>query len=527
MAVFKNKYSAYVFLLIIISTVIRGLLAGFLELGNDEVYYVLYARFPDWSHFDHPLMVGFVIQLFSLDLFFENEFFIRLSSVIFGAINIWLMYQIGKIIKNGRVGFYAVLLYVSSIYATVIAGIFILPDTPQSLFWLLSIYLMIRVLPSDKIDRNTGALMLLLGVTLGFGILSKYTTAFLWVGMGLFFLFFRRDWFKSPYLYLAAIVSFVIASPILIWNFQNDWISFTFHSSRVNSFSQTINIEYFITEIIGEFLYNNPINFILIALTLITYINGRLFIKVAYLQIIILSTLPLIATFLLISLTRSTLPHWSAPSYTTLLLIAAVWIDQWKKPILRRSVFIASLSLLVITLVVGFSQIKFGIFTFDQHDEYQTIGNNDVSLDLFGFDQTGKAFAGIVKRDIHDQTMPSNSILVGDNWFPLANYDYYAASPVGMRSYGIGQLDRIHKYAWINQINGGFEKGMCAYYITDSRYYRPPDNELASYFESVELADTIQIYRNGKIAKRAFVYRLKNMVKIQGDILRESPLPSP
>ena len=88
----KNKYGSYVILLIIISTIIRGFLAATLELGNDEVYYVLYARFPDWSHFDHPLMVGLVIQLFSLDLLFESEFFIRLSSIIFGAFNIWVIY---------------------------------------------------------------------------------------------------------------------------------------------------------------------------------------------------------------------------------------------------------------------------------------------------------------------------------------------------------------------------------------------------------------------------------------------------
>jgi uncharacterized membrane protein len=70
-------------------------------------------------------MVGFVIQLFSLNLLLESELFIRLSSVLFGAINIWIMYQIGRIVKNDRVGFYAAVLYVASIYATVIAGIFI------------------------------------------------------------------------------------------------------------------------------------------------------------------------------------------------------------------------------------------------------------------------------------------------------------------------------------------------------------------------------------------------------------------
>ena len=237
----QKKYSSYVILLIAISIIVRAFLASRLELGNDEVYYVLYARYPDWSHFDHPLMVGFFIQLFSLNLLFESELFIRLSSIVIGAINIWLMFQIGTMIKSPRVGFIAALLYVASIYSTVIAGIFILPDTPQSFFWLISIYLMIKILPSEIIYRRTGLMMLLLGIILGLGILSKYTTVFLWLGMGLYFLFYKRAWFKSPYLYLALFLTVLVSSPILIWNYQNDWVSFVFQSGRISSQGLTIN----------------------------------------------------------------------------------------------------------------------------------------------------------------------------------------------------------------------------------------------------------------------------------------------
>ena len=54
--------------LLILSTLIRGFLAAYLEFGNDEVYYWTYALYPDYSHFDHPPMVGCVIQVFSLNL---------------------------------------------------------------------------------------------------------------------------------------------------------------------------------------------------------------------------------------------------------------------------------------------------------------------------------------------------------------------------------------------------------------------------------------------------------------------------
>ena len=92
----QKKIRQYLILLIAISTLIRAFIAATIELGNDEVYYRLYALFPDWSHFDHPLMVGLTIQFFSFDLLLDSEFFLRLGSIIFGAVNTWIIYQIGR-----------------------------------------------------------------------------------------------------------------------------------------------------------------------------------------------------------------------------------------------------------------------------------------------------------------------------------------------------------------------------------------------------------------------------------------------
>ena len=103
-------------ILLAVSVALRGVLAALLELGNDEVYYWTYALYPDWSHFDHPPMVGWVIQLFSLNLLFDSEFFIRLASVVFMTADTYIIYRIGKDIKDERTGFYAALLYTASIY---------------------------------------------------------------------------------------------------------------------------------------------------------------------------------------------------------------------------------------------------------------------------------------------------------------------------------------------------------------------------------------------------------------------------
>ena len=519
------QYRRYLWLLIIISAAARTFIATSIELGNDEVYYRLYAIFPDWSHFDHPLMVGLTIQFFSFDLLLDSELFIRLGSIVFGAINTWIIYLIGRTVKNDRTGFYAALLYTASIYAFIITGVFMLPDTPQNFFWLLSILLMVKTVPMSPNISMSGLKIFWMGFVIGLAILSKYTSVFLWLGAFLFILIYNRDWLKNKWLYYSLAITAIISLPILIWNIQYDFISFTYHSERVAINSYTFNPDFFLTELLGEFLYNNPINFILILITLYVIVRKKLLLTKAYTKIILLTSLPLIITFIIFSLFRRTLPHWTAPAYTTLLVLAAAWLDQITKDKIKQipAIITASLSVLLLIIILGYSQINYGFVDFKSFEK-NGIVTDDPSLDMFGFDQVGEAFEQMVMNDRKKGYMSDESILVGNYWFPLANFDYYAASPIGMKTFGIGRLDQIHKYAWINNANGGFKLGMDAYYISTTRDYRSPYGNLDQYFEEILSADTINIIRNGRVDKQAFVYRLRNLNKLPEDELKKYTL---
>ncbi len=520
----EKSYKKQVYYLIGIATVIRLFLAWFTEFGNDEVYYRLYAMYPDWSHFDHPLMVGIVMQITTLNLFLKGELFFRLSSVIFVAVNTWVIYRIGTKLKDERTGFYSAILYTTSIYASVISGVFILPDGPQSFFWMLSVYMLVISLPSSPYDKKSGSSMLFAGLFIGLGILSKYTTIFLWGGAALYILFFNRVWLKSWKLYVAILISITLCMPILVWNIQNDFISFTFHSDRVDMVGRALRMDYFFTELIGEILYNNPLNFVFIILGLVCLFRKKMNLKGQQGTVILFLGLPLIITFLVFSLTRSTLPHWTAPGYTTLIPIGAVFIASRQKNLKRLLPVSLVITLLVMVtfLIAALFQINYGIIKIDNTTEYHRIGKNDPTLDMFGYRQLGDKFHEIRSRDIKSGEMPADAVIVGDNWFPLANYDYYIASQEGMHTVAIGKLDRIHKYAWINRIEGMPYLGMDAWYITDSREYDYPDKVFNRLFEKVIPADTINLYRGGEVAKRAFVFRMKNLQELPADVLERN-----
>lgn len=515
-----SKIERYVFLLILISAIIRGFIAGIIEFGNDEVYYWTYALYPDWSHFDHPPMLGWVIQLFTLDLLLDSEFFIRLGSVVFGSINTWLIFLIGRKIYNERAGFIASMLYTSSIYCFVIAGIFILPDTPQSLFWMLSVYFLVQVVSGENNFREQKKFLLLAAITLGLGMLSKYTTVFIWFGFGLFVLLYDRKWLKSWTLYVSVLISMLLIIPLLYWNIQNDFISFTFHSERVDVSGSALHLDYFFRELFGQIAYNNPVLFVLTVIALISLFKKKIKLKSEYSRLLLLSSLPLIFLFLGFALFRSTLPHWTSPAYMTLLFFPAVYLsEKFSKKLFSWPVKFASALLLVI-LVLGVLQINYGFFTLDNSLSEKTRGKYDFSLDMYGWDQLKEKFELQLIEDKQNGIVDDDIVLLSHKWFPAAHLDYYVARPLGMKMLSIGSLDQIHKYAWINHYRGGFVLGMDAYFITTSHYFKEPDY-LSGYFSDIELHQKFPVYRAGEIVEYVFVYLLRDLHQIPKSAIKK------
>ncbi len=522
----ESRIKNYLLVLILVSTLGRAVLASLLELGNDEVYYRLYALYPALSHFDHPPMVGLVMRLFSLNLHLHSEFFLRLAAIVFGSLSTWLIYLAGKTIKDALTGWYAAILYTASIYAFIISGTFILPDSPQVFFWVLSLYIMALIFKDQEIKGRNKWLMLALGASIGLGMISKYTSVFLWLGIGLYILFYQRRWFKEFSFYGAILISALIFLPVIIWNVQNQFISFTFHSDRLSIFGSGIRPDYFLTELLGEIGYNNPVNWGIAFAAIWTFFRRRKpIIEAKYGRLILFLSLPLIILFLFFSLFRPTLPHWTGPAYVSLLLLSASYLSFFRSKAHNCYVMPIpagiALGLTLTVSVLGVWQVNKGIFYNGKEKDISLRGEKDISLDMYGWEQIGKAFEKVTSWDVSEGTMPAHAPIISYRWFPAANQDYYLAEPAGTYTLAIGPLDRIHKYAWINHDRGGFHLGMDAYYITTSRDFASPESTMKTYFQQIIPRDTIPVIRGGKIAEYAFIYQLKGLEKIPEDDLKD------
>ncbi|MBK7171987.1 MAG: glycosyltransferase family 39 protein [Bacteroidales bacterium] len=504
-----HNYKRKLLVLLGISILVRGFIAGMFELGNDEVYYWTYAVYPDISHFDHPPMVGWLIRIFTLNLQFQQEFFVRLASVIGGTFNTYILFLIGTKLRDETTGWYTALLHIASIYGFVISGVFILPDTPQTVFWLSALYLMLDVLPENQPSGSIKRKMIGIGILLGLGMLSKYTTAFLWAGMILFILLFNRSWLKRSYFYLANLIMLSFFAIVLVWNFRNNFISFTYQGGRGLVSGLVFNIDSFLTELLGEVLYNNPVNLLLLILGIVIVIRSSNLQRNPSIRILLLTGLPLVLTFLSLSLFRGTLPHWSGPGYLTLIPVAALFIriKQGEHPSFFPGWMIASLLVMGMILSVAMFQISTGLIPLESKED----GRRDYSLDIYGWTQMGEKFKILAEKYEAEGKIQTGSPIVSYRWFPAANLEYYAARPGKRHVLASGKLEEIHKYAWINKVHGGFRLNDDAWYITSSLDFREPEKLYELHYEKIMPPDTLHIVRRGKNVYAFYVYRLLNL----------------
>ncbi len=499
---------------IIFASLLRFLIAGSLELGNDEAYYQLYARYLQWSYFDHPPMVAWLIRLSTVNLYFDQEIFIRAGAVICAAIGTWLAYLIGSHIRNENTGWFFALLYSTSFYSSIIAGVFILPDSPLVVFWLASIYCMLQILKLKEPGSLQGRYFIFLGITVGLCIMSKLHGIFLWFGFGAYILFHRRHVLKNPFLWLSVLITVAIISPIYFWNVSNRLITYNYHQERLNFFGRSPDPSHLFQQVFGSVFYSNPINFMLFIGTAIALTGkGKQSFPVVFPLFLWLS-LPLIGILFWTSLFNETLPHWSGPAWLSWMILTACWLDGMKREKTIRWIR-ASGGVMILVIVISVMSIRY-LPVYVGSNQPGHAGKGDIMLDLSGWKKFAYEFDSLYRSDLQYGRMKKNPLIISDYWFPAGHLDHYYAIPFHRNLMVFGPLNNIHHFAWVNAKRPKPVKGQDAYFIYLSNYYGPPADILKKKFVLVEDSVLIPQYRSGIMVREFVVYRMHGF---QGDSL--------
>ena len=206
---------------------LRLIYAAQVELIPEETYYWNYSRHLDIGYLDHPPMVAWLIRC-GTSLFGDTQFGVRFGALCCGvAASLWIF----RLTRNlvGEAGAWLALALVQVLPFFFLAGLLATPDAPLTAAWAATLYFLERALVA-----GTGRAWLWAGLSMGAGLLSKYTIGLLGVA-GLLFMVWdppSRRWFKRWEPYAAVLVAAAVFAPVIVWNAENDWASFAFQTSR-------------------------------------------------------------------------------------------------------------------------------------------------------------------------------------------------------------------------------------------------------------------------------------------------------
>jgi dolichol-phosphate mannosyltransferase len=221
-------------LLIGYTLLLRLVYLGDIELIQEEAYYWNYAQHMAPGYLDHPPMVALLIHFGTL-LFGNTELGVRLGTFLCWFVTAFFTYRLTRTIFNSETAFRGLIL-VAILPIFFAAALVSTPDAPLIACWSAALYYLYRVLVQNRTQSWYAA-----GLWLGLGLASKYTIAFLGPAIILFMLVdsSSRKWFIKPQPYIAALLALTVFSPVIWWNYQNDWASFLFQSQgRIEAISE-------------------------------------------------------------------------------------------------------------------------------------------------------------------------------------------------------------------------------------------------------------------------------------------------
>ena len=381
----KDPHATIVLISLLALSIFRMyyILNGPLDLSPDEAQYWEWSRRPDVSYYSKGPMIAYLIAL-GTSLFGDTVFGVRFLAVVFSALSSVFLYLLGKELSNKTVGTSSALLFQAiPLYATY--GVIFTIDAPFVFFWVLSLYLFYKALGQQAIPahpamrdaaqnnrvscgghhdsretQNTTRYWVLLGFSIGFGLLTKYTMVFFIVCAFLFLISSHkgRKILKTGSPYLSLLIGILIFSPVIFWNALRGWVTVKHTAGQVHvAEGLRISLASLLDFTGSQLGVITPILFVLMVIALCRDDAGE---ERAFLRWF---SLPVIAFFTLKSVQGKVQANWAMMGYITgIIAFSAVFISPWKRHARPRKALIISgiiLSLLVVS--VAFYPSKFHI----------------------------------------------------------------------------------------------------------------------------------------------------------------------
>ena len=290
----------------------------------DEGQYWAYGQELAAGHFSKPPLVGWIIFL-TTELGGTTTFALRIAAVVAHLIVALMVFLTGRLLWDGKTGFWAAAGYTAAPGVTV-SSMIMTTDPVMMAAWAVALYAWVRAAEGAR------GWWLALGAAIGFGMLAKYTlVAFVGGALGYGLFSARgRDW---PGVVVAVATALVILTPNLLWQLAHDFATVG-HIAEDATPGGTLLNPGKMAEFVGAQLgVIGPVWFVAI-LAALWWRDWR---GDWRMRLLAWQTFPLLLTMIGLALITRAQPNWAAPAYVAGSLMAArMVLDrkwQWALPV--------------------------------------------------------------------------------------------------------------------------------------------------------------------------------------------------
>jgi len=508
----ERPYATVLFLSLIGLTFFRYyyIVTGPLDLSPDEAHYWEWSRRLDLSYYSKGPMIAYLIAITTslmgdtvLGVRFLAPIFLTLSSIFIYKLTKELFPEDKDVEKKACIT--GLLPQITPLFATY--GVVMTIDAPFIFFWILSLYLFWKaVKDSDKLQvrsyklnkKNSSPISrpfplftrywLLLGLTVGLGLLTKYTMAFFYICAFLFLIFSRqqRGWFKRKEPYIAFVLSLLVFSPVIVWNLNHDWVTLRHVAGQAHiAEGIRLSFKHFFEFLGSQIGVISPVLFFLVIYGAVKGLNSRF--KAQSSRFLFWFWVPILGFFILKSLQSKVQANWAMPAYITAFIAS---MDYFLRGVFRKKIKISlSLALIMALSVSGVAH-------------YSEILGLPVKMDpssrLKGWKEIGIKLEEIYK----DMSLYGERevFVFSDKYQVSSELAFYMSSRP--RTYCVNLGRRMNQY----DIWGGFDKllGFNAIFVRIDNENFP--EELKDSFDSYEMERFI-VKRKDKIVRKYFIFK--------------------
>jgi hypothetical protein len=374
----------------------------------------------------------------------------------------------------------------------------------------------------------------ILGLLVGLACLGKYHGFILGLGLVGFCLTSsrHRSALTSPWTLLGLGLFIIAISPMLIWNFQHEWVSFRFQSRR-----GVPGGEYKFLDVLTTFLSGIGFLFPTIGLPLwwvtlqasykqIAPLVSRLSLvtrgrekpnfneDVKHKQLLILwVSLPLILGFTWLGGYRQILPSWPMPGFWGATLLLGQQAVSWQKHYPHRvKRWLGGTAIAVVSLSL-FTLLHMAAGTLQKPSNYALLGGfvapqDDPSTQLFDIQQLRQGFA---ESPVLSSALQKSDFIFTNRYY-LGGQISMALNPLANTPITTFDKD-IRGFAFWSRPEPWLGKD--GLYITSEDFARRKKlmDKYKSYFKSIKKIGSVPIRRGGAVIDVIQVYQAKTLLK--------------